>query len=492
MSTPIRNVIGGAASQDVSPGGASGLGLGSLSRAPSESRLTQEEEADNFEKLRASLAGEGGTEEVLSSRTLQWEQQATAVDQKQTEFFHLQWQLFREQISTFSRELVMMRKNMQTLQKLSEGETQQRVEGMARLSAQVAELNVHTQTVAGGLQREETTREDEKKQLESKFSDMEQRVMRRLEELHLEDVRLKDALDIERKERIDGDNFSRTQASKLTSTIEEERGERLSVCDKLAADMQSLRAAQDRDHKERLERNVKIDAELKELRANLEKQCADNRTSIDEGVRRLEDGLAQETRALGDETRARAKLDEDLREALRRVQDEISREKHDRAEAGKQLESSLNSVRGMLEEEGNQRKAVSDESARLAQTSRLDLEKEILERKGGADDLARLLTELKGALDSERSERSREAKSLEQEVHKAVAEQQRKAKEFEVNLQQTDDYLDAECSARSKMFLSITAQMRAITEQLDAAAHRAGRVNHTSIQESVVITRTAR
>lgn len=78
------------------------------------------------------------------------------------------------------------------------------------------------------------------------------------------------------------------------------------------------------------------------------------------------------------------------------------------------------------------------------------------------------------------------------ELRFALEAEQTRSRELEVNLHQTDDYVDTEFSTRSKMYAGLTAQLRAITEQLDTAAHRPSRTSRVTVQESVVVTRTGR
>merc|ERR1719331_1152117 len=284
---------------------------------------------------------------LISERQMQWDRQAQNADQKQAELFHIQWNLIREQMGTFSRELVAIRAELAGLKSL-----EARVPAIELQLTQLVDLPSAIDTEARRRKEADDTLSAE---------------LRSISDMVAAEVRTRShmAADKEvRERRAAGDDFS-LKLQELVATLEQERT--------------------DRDHADLALRN-----QIAGCRQDLEVEQKERASEIAEAKRGLQACEGQVGVAVKELKELRAALDKEARarsEELSRTSTSLSREIAHLAEELQRIEARLRGeveaeTRARLAEKEHQLHVAQELSARVTELS-TSLEQERVERDSG-------------------------------------------------------------------------------------------------------------
>lgn len=313
-----------------------------------------------------------------------WDKQAQSADQKQAELFHIQWNLIREQMSTFARESVQIRNEVQNFKEevktAFDRERDARDAGEKSLRAHCEELkkadmDLHEQLksvsdlVAKEAQEriagdEESSRAllQAKQAIEKETRDRgaaHSEILNRLKEVST-------ALEEERRER---ENADRNTLAENRKEIEAERIERRdevsalkqalrTVDSTISSGLKSLRAALEQEEAERKEEFRSLTHNL----SNLQNQHDVAARNVEQKCAELHDRLRSLSDAIGIEATERKECDAEIERGLRDLSGAIDRE-------ARQWSQALKGVQDMIKSEAVEREAGDEAVAKSVKAS---------------------------------------------------------------------------------------------------------------------------
>mmetsp|Transcript_2554 Transcript_2554/g.4445 ORF Transcript_2554/g.4445 Transcript_2554/m.4445 type:complete len:706 (-) Transcript_2554:120-2237(-) len=361
---------------------------------------------------------------VISERQVKWDREAALADSKQAELFHTQWNLIREQISTFSRELVGIRMELKNL-KVLEG----------KVAEQDMRVLKNTELLSELIDEPKLRRESDER-LSLEFRETYKAITEALtqeskdrlagdEEILRALANVKAMVEKETRDRSVGGDETLIKLQALADGLQQERLDREQGDTALRAQIQQNRQdlvnekAQREDGEAGVKRSIQVNeaqgtAQLKDLRlaledeakarntgdSALEKACRDLQSLIEsEGDKRGNlrediDKLLQDMgNALEQEARLRGGDDEKLKQALQRTNDTIDANKRERDMAVAELADRIKASNDALGVETKERVINDDglkkELIRIIEALEQDVKAESDQRKLGDDELAR-------------------------------------------------------------------------------------------------------
>jgi len=284
----------------------------------------------------------------IQERQIAWDQQAASADLEQAELYHRQWNLIREQIRSFSSEVMAMRYKMknleqaeseirQVLMEVVEAERRERVNGdekqLRKASELVEEERVQRVAVYDNFEQElrrlRASLEDEGRRRQAGDSEAIQEIGRQLEDeaktrtlfqtnlagviksLQDELQALRQSLESEAGERSVGDDRSDRRLGEFRSLFEVE----------LQNIVRDSAAALEQERAERERMRSQLSSYRQELIAEKEERAEEDATlrrSMQSDVRQVQSGISYMREALDKEVEARKAGDESQAEIMRR------------------------------------------------------------------------------------------------------------------------------------------------------------------------------
>lgn len=392
---------------------------------------------------------------------LQWEQDVAIADKKQAELAQMQWNLFREQMSSFSQDLMGIRAELRTvvgrqaeLRHMMMVEETQRQEYSNKIDTALKNMQTQVEATERSLQAEVADRRDAKDRAARDSTFLEERLDKAMQDFRSQHSLLTQTLDSERQERLQGedrrDERIRTmtaevqrsldgEISRIQQLFDEEARKRtaaagqLQACtakmddvlhekssseaalrksiqdasDRLRGDLDSMSASlknsiSDETAKRKAENNVTSDF-LQRLRTELNKEIADRvkgdeQAAIDIGQLRTE---------LADTSRARREGEDRLTAELRESSKVISK-----AAADEEIARQVRQARQLVEQEARDRQASEEVSSQRLQELSSTLEEDRRDREA----MSQRLQELAGTLETERRHREASEWKLQEAV----------------------------------------------------------------------------
>lgn len=346
---------------------------------------------------------------IISERQLQWDRQAQSADQKQAELFHIQWNLIRDQMNTFSRELIAIRSELKPLKSMEVRLTDVELklsqmldfsssfDEEARLRREADDaLAAQLRTVSESLASEARARASE------------------LEEVSRQLGQVRHGLEKEaREQRVSRDEIAQ-KLQDLTGAADQERSDREYAISTLRSQIAGWRQDVEAEHVEHVEHVTalrravqalegQLGPGMKELWAGLEKE---SRVRAEE-ISKVSSALSRDLGSLGDELRRneaqfRTELEAEMRA---RLADKESLERRLAALAGEELLARLGALSGALDQEVRDRQLGQTEGMDRWQDLTKALEQERADRERGASTLRGQLGDFRQELRTERSER---------------------------------------------------------------------------------------
>jgi len=404
-----------------------------------------------------------GTKEIalISERQRQWDRQAASADQKQAELSHIQWNLIREQIATFAREIVAVRSDLKALKRV---ETQQQEELNAE-KVQRQELQMEIEEKLRATKESNELLLVEFQEVLKSVADMvahetKERLMR---DRHVADEeatrqfhQFVSTMQQECSNRELGDSNLRSQLAVLQQDLNAERSKRSEEVAALwgglqASDAQVLqmlkdfRQTLDTETGERVSSADRLEKRFVELWSALDTEAAKIRCALEAEVERwgrmaqdlersqrgLQDALHQEARARSDgdtdvseaaergfrslsaafeqEAKQRAADNEAKGEALKSLHAELEIEtlarKENELRACEEFREASQSLSNTLLQDARERSAGNEEVLRIAMQTKQLAEKESWDRLQANEDINKRLQDLSTVLDLERGQR---------------------------------------------------------------------------------------
>jgi len=369
------------------------------------SSVLGEERGKNFD-CGASVRSDESSNiaEVFTKRQQLWDEQAANQDLKQAELFHQQWTLVREQMSTFSHEVIQMRAEIRSLASWSTqckqdlaDETQRRQELASRLEMAVKAIGEEADSSTRGLQAEILDRREAQDRASREIAGMEERMNRGVQELRRHMESALENLEVERRERVSSDERIRSTVSELQLGLDEEKGQRAQSFDNIEKEVLRLRQAMEEEVRKRATTVGEVTAE----------------------VRKLADGADAEARE-------RAATDNSLRQAIRDVNILLEQETKSRTSSvlqlEKNLETTLVSLRTSFGEEASKRRGEMGTVNESLQKVRADLERESIERSKSNDYLMQLMSQTRQGLEKEDEQLAKQLSQVRQALEKEAQE----------------------------------------------------------------------
>lgn len=358
--------------------------------------------------------------ESVTSEETTYSSAVNPVANSQAELYHQQWNLIREQMSTFSQEVIQMRSEIRSLGAASSqckqdiaDETQRRQELANRLETSVKVLGEEAESIARGLQSEVLDRRETQDRTTREMSGLEERLSRSVQELRRLQESAADGIEVERRERVSGDERIRSTVSELQLALDEEKGQRSQSFDNLDKEVQRLRQALEEEVRKRATTVGEVSAEVRKLADGAEAEARERAVSdnsLRQAVRDANILLEQESKS---RTSSVLQLEKNLETALVSLRTSFAEEAAKRRGEMGIVNDALQKVRADLEKEGIERSKNNDYVMQLLAQTRQGLEKE-------DEQLAKLLSQVRHAIEKESQERLKEQDGMARSAREAL------------------------------------------------------------------------
>lgn len=306
----------------------------------------------------------------ITVKQAEWEKQMESADQKQTELFHFQWNLIREQLANLTREIATTRQDFETI-RATESRREVREADFARV---VRETQAE-------LEKENASRRKDGEELLSVLSQLKQNVEQERSE------RLQSVQSLERdfaaqlrgvKQQqqqhleADKDLSSRFEhwCVELRATLDKESGARTQKMEEIDRDLRTTKHAVEKEIRDRSVAIEEITGAQKTARSDVEREIAARKAEAEEFTRNI--------------GQLRQSVEKDARDRARDAEEAFTRRLQTEAEDRQRIDGA---VRNLEAELSLKLAGESSERCTLGERLQKRFEEEISRLMGDTDDL---------------------------------------------------------------------------------------------------------